>query len=250
MQQVFIQMNVLTAHQPVYLPWLGLFHKIALADEFVYFDMVQYLKKDWNNRNKINTVNGPIWLTVPVLTKGKFYQKLSEVKINNQLPWRKQHWSSIYFNYKKTPYFADYEQDLKAFYDREWEYLNDLNREMLQYFLKVLGIKTTWIEGSPLQLQGQKSDLVLDMCKKLKSDLYIFGALGKEYAQVDAFAKENIKIYFQDYSHPTYKQQFPKPFESHLSIIDLLCNHGKDSLNILMQGNIARQELIESFKRV
>ena len=46
---------ILTAHQPVYLPWLGLFHKIALADLFVSFDQVQYLPKDWNNRNKIKT---------------------------------------------------------------------------------------------------------------------------------------------------------------------------------------------------
>ena len=41
---------ILTAHQPVYLPWLGLFHKIALSDKFVYFDQVQYLPKDWMNR--------------------------------------------------------------------------------------------------------------------------------------------------------------------------------------------------------
>lgn len=243
-------MNILTAHQPVYLPWLGLFHKIALADEFVYFDMVQYLKKDWNNRNKINTINGQIWLTVPVLTKGKFDQKLSEVKINNQLPWRKQHWSSIYYSYKKTPHFADYEQELKSFYDRECEDLNDLNREMLQYFLKVLGIKTTWIEGTPLELQGEKSDLVLDMCKKLKADVYIFGALGKNYADVTSFNQQNINVYFQDYQHPTYKQQFPGHFQSHLSVIDLLCNHGKESLKILMDNNITREELIESFKRV
>ena len=57
---------ILTAHQPVYLPWLGLFHKIASAGVFVSFDQVQYLPKDWNNRNRIKTATGPIWLTVPV----------------------------------------------------------------------------------------------------------------------------------------------------------------------------------------
>lgn len=44
---------ILTAHQPVYLPWLGLFHKIALSDVYCFFDDVQYLRRDWNNRNKI-----------------------------------------------------------------------------------------------------------------------------------------------------------------------------------------------------
>ena len=43
---------ILSAHQPVYLPWLGLFHKIALADIFCVFDIVQYQRKDFNNRNK------------------------------------------------------------------------------------------------------------------------------------------------------------------------------------------------------
>ena len=52
---------ILTAHQPVYLPWLGLFHKIALSDTFVYFDQVQYLPKDWMNRNRIKSKNDSIW---------------------------------------------------------------------------------------------------------------------------------------------------------------------------------------------
>ena len=53
---------ILTAHQPVYLPWLGLFHKIALADCFCIFDIAQYQKKDFNNRNKIKTANGSLLL--------------------------------------------------------------------------------------------------------------------------------------------------------------------------------------------
>ena len=82
---------ILTAHQPVYLPWLGLFHKIALSDTFVFFDEVQYLPKDWMNRNKIKTKDGEIWLTVPVLRKGQRELKTSEIKINNSTNWQKKH---------------------------------------------------------------------------------------------------------------------------------------------------------------
>jgi hypothetical protein len=53
---------ILTAHQPSYLPWLGLIHKIALADRFVSFDQVQYVPKDWISRNQILTAQGPIYL--------------------------------------------------------------------------------------------------------------------------------------------------------------------------------------------
>ena len=60
---------ILTGHQPTYLPWLGLFNKISSSDCFVLFDNVQYLPKEWMNRNKIKTPNGEIFLNVPVLKK-------------------------------------------------------------------------------------------------------------------------------------------------------------------------------------
>ena len=53
---------ILTAHQPAYIPWAGLIHKIYLSDVFV-FDDVQYVPKDFMNRNfifrwKSTMVNG------------------------------------------------------------------------------------------------------------------------------------------------------------------------------------------------
>ena len=235
---------IITAHQTVYLPWLGLFHKIALADYFVYLDSVQYLKQDWNNRNKIRTSQGWQYLTVPVYSKGKFSQLLSEVKINNQVNWRNKHWKSINLLYKKAPYFNDYEPFFKDLFDKEWDLLNDLNREIMKFIIEELGITTKWIEGSTLSLKGAKTDLVIDMCKNLNADVYIFGALGRDYAEKDKFDRENIKIIFQDYNHPIYQQQF-KGFEHFMSVIDLMFNHGKDSYKIMMEGNLNRKELEE-----
>ena len=226
---------ILTAHQPVYLPWLGLFHKIALANKFVVFDTVQYLKKDWNNRNKIKTVQGPIWLTVPVLTHNKFTQSLTEVTINNAINWRKKHLRSIEINYKKAPYFERYFGFFKNLYSQEWEKLVDLNDVILRYLLKELNINIEIVYGHDLNLEGDKSDLVLDMCKKMKADVYIFGAMGRDYAEIEKFEKAGIKVLFQDYQHPVYLQQF-KGFESHLSVIDLLFNCGEKSSTIITQA--------------
>ena len=66
---------ILTGHQPTYLPWLGLFNKISYAEYFVLFDNVQYLPKEWMNRNKIKTPNGEIFLNVPVLKKSYLKKK-------------------------------------------------------------------------------------------------------------------------------------------------------------------------------
>lgn len=226
---------ILTAHQPVYLPWLGLFHKIALADTFVFFNEVQYLPRDWMNRNKIKTPQGALWLTVPVLRKGYREKKTSAIEINNNIPWQRKHWQSLVANYSKVPYFETYAPFFEDVYRREWQYLADLNEYMLKWFLKVLGINVAFLKASDFDFQGKKSDLVLDMCKTLGSDVYIFGALGRDYANVEDFEAQGITVLFQEYKHPIYPQLHGN-FRSHLAIIDLLLNCGPQSLEVLVAG--------------
>ena len=234
---------ILTAHQPVYLPWLGLFHKISLAETFVYFDQVQYLPKDWMNRNKIRTKSGSIWLTVPVLRKGYRDLKTSEIEINNSTNWQKKHLRSISLNYKKSPYFENYIPFFEDVYSRKWEFLGDLNEYMLKWFLDELGIKVNFLNAKNFKFEGEKSSLILNMCKKLDASTYIFGTLGKDYANVHEFEKNNIKLIFQDYNHPKYSQLYSE-FVSHLSVIDLLFNHGPKSLEIILSNNISQKSII------
>ena len=231
---------ILTAHQPVYLPWLGLFHKIALSDTFVYFDQVQYLPKDWMNRNRIKSKNDSIWLTVPVLRKGYRDLKTSEIKINNSIDWQKKHFSSIEFNYKKTPYYDKYIHFFENVFSKKWDFLSELNEYMLRWFIDELGINVKFLKASDLNFEGIKSDLVLDMCKKLNADTYIFGTLGKDYADIQSFDENNIRLVFQEYIHPEYSQSNGN-FISHLSIIDLLFNHGPKSLEMILSNNISKE---------
>jgi hypothetical protein len=229
---------ILTAHQPVYLPWLGLFHKIALADRFCIFDIAQYQKKDFNNRNKIKTHSGPIWLSVPVESKDHFSKTLAQIKILNN-GWNRKHFTSIDLAYRKAPFYRDYIGALEAILMmRSYENLAELNRATLEFGLRALNIKTPIFTASDYEFRGQKSDLVLDMCKQLGATVYIFGAQGRDYADVDSFASAGIDARFQDYQHPTYSQQHGA-FEPYMSVIDLLFNAGPRSAEILMTGNAA-----------
>lgn len=238
---------ILTAHQPAYLPWLGYFHKIAVSDAFVVLDDVQFEKNSFINRNRIKTANGPIWLTVPVLLKGHLSKTLKEMKINNTVNWRKKHLKSIELNYKSAPYFNRYIDLFRDCYSREWNSLSDLNEYMLKWFLEILNIKVEYYKMSEIELEGKKSDLVLDMCRKLSADLYIFGKLGKDYVKEEDFSAEGIKIYFQNYNHHVYPQLYGN-FVSHLSIVDLLFNVGNErALDIIMKGNITKKELKRMF---
>lgn len=235
---------ILTAHQPVYLPWLGLFHKIASSDVFISFDQVQYQPKDWNNRNKIKTPNGDIWLTVPVLRKGYLEKKICDIEINNDNSWSRKHWKSIRTVYAKAPYFSRYADFFESTYQKEWKTLVELNIYMLKWFVDTLGIDVQIHSAGEWDFKGLKSDLVLNMCQQLKADDYIFGAEGQSYADLESFKQAGIKVHFQQYNHPTY-QQMHGEFISHLSIVDLLFNCGDSSLDILMSDNITKSEILK-----
>jgi hypothetical protein len=80
--------------QSNYIPWKGYFDIINAVDVFVLYDDMQYTRRDWRNRNKILTSSGAKWLTIPVMVKGKFFQKINETMIS-EASWAKKHWGSI-----------------------------------------------------------------------------------------------------------------------------------------------------------
>jgi hypothetical protein len=230
---------ILTAHQPVYLPWIGLFHKIALSDMFISFDQVQYQPKDWNNRNKIKTPQGEIWLSVPVLRKGYLNKTISEIEINNTEPWARKHWKSIKIAYAKAPFFSNYADFFEDTYNTKWTTLVELNTYMLKWFLDTLKINVPVRSAGEWDFKGEKSELVLDMCKQVGASNYIFGALGRDYADLKAFKAAGVATHFQDYIHPEYSQLHGE-FIPYLSIVDLLFNCGNESKDILLSGNVAK----------
>ena len=227
---------ILTAHQPVYLPWLGLFHKIALADKFCYFDIVQYQKKDYNNRNKIKTSSGELWLSVSIESKNHLSKNVSKILII-QDNWLKKHLRSIELNYKKSPFFQKYFPELKYIMINESKgSLGHLNLKLLEFFMMCLNIDTPIVKASDYNFEGVGSELVLDMCLNLGADKYIFGEQGENYADEGAFKKSGVTPYFQKYKHPSYSQ-IGRDFLPFMSIVDLLFNEGDRSYDILMSGN-------------
>ncbi len=234
---------ILSAHQPAYLPWLGYFHKIAISDSFVILDDVQFEKNSFINRNKIKTAQGYTWLTMPVLISGHTKKTISQIEINNKTVWQKKHWKSIYFNYKKSPYFYKYADFFEDFYRKDWVKLHDAIDNMLCFLIKELGIETDLYKQSDMHIQSKKQGLVLELCKKLKSHVFVFGALGRDYAEASLFENNGINIFFQDYKHPSY-HQLHNDFTANLSIIDLLFNVEKERMmEIIMDNNITKKEL-------
>ncbi len=227
---------IVSVHQPQYIPWLGYFDKIAKSDVFVFLNCVQYKEREFQNRNKIRTDRGWMWLTVPVLSEGKGRQMISDVRIDRSIDWRSRHWKSLVSWYHAAEFGAEYLPFFEDAYSREWEKLVDINVHIISFFLKILGISTKIVFESALCVTTTRTARIVDICRALKAETYLSGAGGKEYLDEGAFSAAGIGLMYQEYRHPVYAQRFAacaNEFIPYLSAIDLVMNEGPRSREIL-----------------
>ena len=228
---------ILAVHQPHYLPWLGYFDKIKKSDCFVFLDDVRYKRREFQNRNKIRTKNGWMWLTVPVLSKGLKKQLIRDVRINNTADWQKEHWKSLRAWYGKAKFFDNYAPFFEDLYTgKKWDRLVDLNVFIIKLLLKELEIKTPLYFESELGITGAGTERIIEICKKFKADIYFSGIGSKEYLEEEKFAQEGIMLKYQNFNHPVYSQLFVRDavdFVYNMAAIDLLFNEGEMNRKIL-----------------
>ena len=218
-------------HQLHYLPWLRYFDKIRQSDVFVVLDDIQFNKNGWQNRNRVKSSAGATLLTVPVSMRVR--QRLDEVCIHNDTPWRRKHWVTIEQSYARAPHFAEYAPFLRDTYSREWERLNDINRHMLGFFLDALGIETPVVYSSQLGVEGTATERLVNLIKAVGGDTYLSGAYALEtYLDARRLEQEGIALELQDWRAPVYPQ-LHGDFVADLSILDLLMNCGADSMGVL-----------------
>lgn len=223
-------MTVVMIRQPGYLPYLGFFKKIQTSDVFVYLDDVQYSVRDGDNRNKIRTNKGTTYLTVPLIKP--FGKKINEVNIANSIDWKTQHKNTIKAYYSCSPFFKKYWDSIESILNADWEKLIDINLEFIEYFKKILNLKTKCINSSELNIPSTKSQRILDICKKLNATTYVSGELGRNYLDEKMFHDAGIEVLYEKFQHPVYKQQYSN-FIPYLSVIDLVFNEGDNATKIL-----------------
>jgi len=221
--------------QPGYLPWLGFFDLMHKADVFVVYDDVQYTIRDWRSRNRIKTPQGVIWLTVPVKSKKAREKLIKDVEIDNSHKWQEKHLKSLESFYKKGKFFDNVMSWIVDTYQKPFKFLIDLDMEIIFKVTQYLGIKSRILFSSEIPSEGTKDERLLSICKTLNATHYLSGNAAKAYLREEIFEKEGIKVEWHNYKHPYYNQLWLKQqgFISHLSIIDLLFNHGPESLDII-----------------
>jgi hypothetical protein len=215
--------------QSNYIPWKGYFDIINTVDTFVLYDDMQYTKRDWRNRNLIKTPHGLKWLSIPVEVKGKYFQKINETRISEQ-GWNINHLKTIKQNYVKAKCFNEVKDFIQDMYEKATHtILSEINYHFLKNICDFLEIKTSIRFSSEFNLVEGKTERLVDLCGQLEGTDYYSGPTAKGYMDENMFTQAGIKLHYFDYNGYKIYDQLNPPFEHGVSIIDLICNEGKQS---------------------
>jgi len=218
--------------QSNYIPWKGYFDMIAAVDEFIFYDDMQYTRRDWRNRNQIKTPQGVQWLSVPVKVKGRYAQTIRETEIDGD-GWRALHWKALSQNYKRAPHFAEVAALIEPLYQKPYRTISELNREFIEAICAYLGITTKLSNSWDYQLIDGKTERLSNLCQQAEATEYISGPAAKDYIEQKYFDEAGIKLTWFDYAgYPEYPQLWGD-FTHGVSILDLLFSCGKDAPNYM-----------------
>jgi hypothetical protein len=216
--------------QSNYVPWKGYFDAINAVDEFILLDEVQYTRRDWRNRNRIKSPDGMQWLTIPVVAKGRYHQRIDETAIAEP-GVGERHWKTLSHVYRRAPHFDAVAERLERhFTAAPWERLSDVNRQLTEAVCGCLGIETPILWSTDYDAaDATRGERILELCLQAGADEYVSGPAARAYLEEDRFARAGVNVRWLDYSgYPPYPQ-LGEPFEHGVSVLDLLFNTGADA---------------------
>jgi len=223
-----------TLLQSNYLPWRGYFDFMAKSDEFIVYDSCQYTVNDWRNRNQVKTRDGVRWITVPVITKGRFGQRIADAEVVDHR-WIKTHFSTIAAALGKAEHGKQTLELLGECYDvsAKTQSLHEINVRFLEAIHESFGFECRLTDDSEYGIETiadlSPSAKVAELVRRAGGTRYLTGPRGLDYLDPADFATREIAIDVLDYSSLGPYPQLHGEFVDHLSVIDLLANVGSEA---------------------
>ncbi|MGY4237956.1 hypothetical protein ACVIIW_006903 [Bradyrhizobium sp. USDA 4449] len=221
--------------QSCYIPWKGFFDLIGQCDEYVIFDRMQFVKRHWHNRNRIKTANGLEWLTIPVITKGRFDQAIDEVEIEK--PWAEKHWRALELAYRRAPFFETLAPLVQGWYERADKemFLTDINELFTREIAALLRMRTRIVRDTDYPAEGAKTARLIAIAAAAGADRYLSGPSARAYLDESLLATAGIATEWMSYEGYLEYPQLHGQFEHALSVLDLLFNAGPEAPRFVRQ---------------
>jgi len=165
----------------------------------------------------------------------RFPERIDRVEINDRTEWSRKHGQALRLHYGGCRFWDAVGPPLTELLQRPWHRFCDLSLATLDLLCRELGIRTPRVLASSLQAREEPTDRLIDLTRAVGGTVYLAGRQGPAYMDTARFAQGGIGVEVQAYQHPEYPQRYA-PFLPDLSVVDLLCNCGPESLEILRTG--------------
>jgi hypothetical protein len=217
--------------QPYLFPYIGYFQLINIADKFIIFDDVNYIKKGWINRNRI-LLNNQEYTFTASLEKASQNKLIKDIYLSKDTKWKEDLLKTINVAYNRAPMFGKIYPIIQEIIRNDERNLSTFLTYSIEKLCNYLNIRTEIIKSSvPYNTKSLKGmDKILEICKQEKADGYINPIGGLELYQKEAFKKQNIRLSFLKSTEITYKQN-RNNFIPFLSIIDVMMFNDKNIIS-------------------
>lgn len=173
-----------------------------------------FVKQTYRNRCLIATANGTLSLSVPVEkpADGRLDKtRMREVRISDHGDWRRIHWSALCAAYGESPFFEYYQDDIRPFYEKKYDFLFDFNMEIMEKMIELLDIRpNVKVTDEYFPKNTQHFDVV-DFRDAIRPK--------KPLPDPDFTPKRYYQVYEQKHG-----------FLPNMSILDLLFNEGNEAI--------------------
>jgi hypothetical protein len=223
--------TVVAIHQPNFFPWLGWFDKLARADVFIVLDHVQFQKTqgNWGNRVQLLVGGKPKWTTAPVRRDYHGVRSFSETILADDEPWRKGLLQTLRTNYGKAAAFHEVFSAAEPLIQNPISNLADFNAAAIGELARRMRIDPAkMVRSSTLNVEGQATDLLIDLIKAVGGTIYLCGGGSGGYLEPEKFAEAEIELLEQAFRHPVFQQGKAAEFTPGLSCLDALMHCGFD----------------------
>lgn len=231
--------------QPGYLPWLGYFEQMLRVDVFIIADEMQFSSSGWTHRNRVRGPHGAHWLNLPA--RPEHLQRICDVRLDPSVPWVHDHLTTLRHFYAASRHAAPILAELAAVMRQDARRMTEASMPILRWLAEQLEITTPLVVSSEHQLercyqerfpdQPGPTHRIIAFLAELGADELLEGESGQAYLDVALCKRHGIRVEFQRYAHPTYRQ-LHEPFLSHLSVLDLLLCEGKVAARRILRSTL------------
>ena len=203
-----------TLIHPTYFPSISHFVAMAQADKITFEIEDNFQKQTNRNRTYIYSPNGILLLNIPIKHSKENRQKTKEIRIEPDFDWQKQHFKSLEAAYRSSPFFEFFEDDLRPLFEKKYEFLLDLNFEVLDIVFKCLRMKVEYNKTTEYFHQVDENNI---------SDYRNLVEGKKDISEFEKYTQ----VFDDKYG-----------FLNNLSILDLLFNEGKYAMDYLKEQKL------------